>query len=115
MKQLSQQHPKPDEPLYTVFMSDKYDMNDAAYYHMVAKHPQDPDSVDIIYMFDERKRLIGIQTETKPKIEEPAASQLVEIGGKPSTYNLALPASFPDFPEYNSLVKVLTMNNTPDV
>lgn len=111
MKQLSQQHPKPDAPLYTIFLSEKHDMDDAEYFHLVAKHPQDPDSTDVIYMFDKQKRLIGVQTENKPKVQDPLASQLIEIAGKPSTYNLGLPSSFPDFPQYESLVKALLLNN----
>jgi len=111
MKQLSQQHPKPDAPLYTTFLSKEHDLNDAAFYHLIARHPQDPDSTDIIYIFDNEKKLIAVQSEKEPRIEAPLALKLVDIKGKVTTYNIELPRSFPDFPTYENLVKVLAENN----
>ena len=111
MKQLSQQHPKPDAPLYTVFLSENYDVDDVAYYHMVARHPQDPDSVDIIYMFDNQKKLIGLQSERQPYVTEPDIALLVNLSDSPTTYNLSMPRSFTAFPSYEKLTKVLHLNN----
>jgi len=86
-------------------------MNDVAFYHLTAKHPQDPDGIDVIFLFNRDKKMVGLQSEKSPYIEEPPKLQLVDIAGSPSTYNLSLPKSFPDFPEYSSLVKALHLNN----
>jgi len=79
---------------------------------MIARNRKDPDSVDVIHVFDEQKRFIALQTELKPRVETPPMSAITDIEGKSTIYNLTLPASFPEFPKYGNLTKVLHSNNS---
>ena len=113
MKQLSQQHPKPNQPFYTVMLSPSAKPEQAAYYHLVKAQPDDPSSVDVIYMFNDEKNLIGMQVPIEPNVIPPAAHMVINAEESISTYKLNLGAGIPMFPKYQDLVKLLNKLNEP--
>lgn len=112
MRQLmSDKHPKPDKPYYTVFLIKGTTLKNVSFYALVEKDKNDPSSVEMVYLFNENKAVVGVQVEAEPVIVKPHDSDLVDLSGKTSIFNLQLPPSYPLFPSYEVLIKQLLIAN----